>query len=403
MRTQYYIHLRDLQDATRPLSYARAPLDSLREVQLGQALLRDFLPLVTGNRLVVFVPGGDVRLASVDVPARQPSKVLQAAPYLLEEQLADDVETQHFALGPRQGDGSTPVAVVSRERISTWMGKLAAEGLTPDALVPDLLALPHEPRVARWCALLDGDQVLVRSGAWSGFCASRDDLPAMLTLADGERRHTLRMLISDIDASDLTTIDWPLEPMPGYRSSLDALARSYQATQAINLLQGVWAPRSDLARHLKPWKPAAVAAGLWLAVGALVYGIETWTLSSELESLQQANTARFQQLFPTETRVFDLSSQVTQQITMLEGSGGQRDAFALLTTTAQALQANPGLRVESLQFREGSLFLALTGNDLQVLEALRAWFAQQPGRVLEVQSANAGTEGVQIRLRVGAA
>jgi len=67
---------------------------------------------------------------------------------------------------------------------------------------------------------------------------------------------------------------------------------------------------------------------------------------------------------------------------------------------ADALTATPGLNAQAVQYREGALFVALVGSDLQQLEALRSWFGSKRAATLEVQSANSGSEGVQIRIKL---
>jgi len=403
VRTLFYIRLADIDDAGATVPFATAPLDSPRDLRTDRAPLKTIAERANGQPLVVFVPATDVQLASVQVPARQPAKVLQAAPYLLEDQLADDIENQHFALGPRQIDGSTPVAVVNSARIAGWMSKLSDAGFKPAAVVPDLLALPFEVRGGRWSALVADQQVIVRNGQWSGFTTSLVDLPMMLMLADPDRQHPVRMLMPGDQLADVTTIDWPLEPMPGDRTAVEALGRNYEADKAINLLQGRWQVKSDIGRHLRPWKAPVLAGLACLAIAVLVYGIDNWRLSKQLAAIEADNVARFRQLFPSETRIVDLSTQVNQQLMLMAGSGGAHDALGLTAVAAQALQANPGLAIQTLQFRDGSLYLAMSGKDVQALEALRGWFAAQDQAALEVQSANSGPEGTQIRVRIGPA
>ena len=48
----------------------------------------------------------------------------------------------------------------------------------------------------------------------------------------------------------------------------------------------------------------------------------------------------------------------------------------------------------------GALFLALRATDLQVVEHLREWFSSQRAAALEVQSADAGADGVQVRVKL---
>jgi general secretion pathway protein L len=74
--------------------------------------------------------------------------------------------------------------------------------------------------------------------------------------------------------------------------------------------------------------------------------------------------------------------------------------FLLMQSAALGLSQTPGLTLKNAQFREGALYLDLSGTDLQVLEQLRSWFAGHRNTRLEVQTADAGESGVQIRLKL---
>src|SRR6267142_6525627 len=67
-----------------------------------------------GRRLVAIVPGEHVVLSRTDIPSRSVQKVLQAAPFTLEDKLVDDVGALHFAAGPREANGYL-IAVTARE------------------------------------------------------------------------------------------------------------------------------------------------------------------------------------------------------------------------------------------------------------------------------------------------
>lgn len=373
----------------------RAPL-------VQRAVLDDALRLASTRRLVVFVPGAEVRLTSASVPARQPAKVLQAVPFALEDQVADDIDTLHFAIGPRQAEGHHPVAVVARRRMDEWMNAFRSHGLRPELLVPDVLALPWDGIGTSWSALREPDQVLVRNGAWSGFACDPADLYTFLQFADPDRAHPLRLLLVDTAAFDPGALDWPLELLPGYATPLAALIASFHPERAINLLQGAYSQRRDLQKLWQPWRLAASFAAAWLVISGIAFAVENWRLGREVAEQEKANIARFIQLFPTQTRIQNLEVQLDQQL-RLAAAGGSGSLFPLLHTLTAALNANAGLKLTGLQYREGALFLSLTGSDLQVLESLRAWFASQPATALEVQSANAGSGGVQIRLKLSRA
>src|SRR5256884_98482 len=68
-----------------------------------------------GRRVCALVPGADVLLAEPEIPVKAGAKLQQLVPYALEEQLADDIDDLHFAIGKRAGDSArAPVAVVAR-------------------------------------------------------------------------------------------------------------------------------------------------------------------------------------------------------------------------------------------------------------------------------------------------
>src|SRR3977135_529394 len=60
-------------------------------------------PRAVGRRICVLVPGTDVLLTEPEVPMKAGTKLHQVVPFALEEQLADDIDDLHFAIGNEQG------------------------------------------------------------------------------------------------------------------------------------------------------------------------------------------------------------------------------------------------------------------------------------------------------------
>lgn len=401
MRNTLYIRLRGTDPGT-DTAYCIASPQAVASFPVQHAPLETVLLKAAGHRLVVLVPTADVRLASVDVPARQAAKVLQAAPYALEDQLAEDVDTLHFALGPRQKDGRWPVAVVARAKMNEWLAPFTERGLAPDQLLPDALCLAPADE-GRWNTLAEHDQVLVRNGAFSAFSCTPEDLEMLLQMADPDRKSTLRIIVPRDIAPDFTRLAWPVELLPGFISPLEALLQSHRPENDINLLQGRYSLKEDLERLWRPWKISAALLATWIGVSAILHGIAGWQLRKELRLQEDANVQRFQQLFPAETRIVDLPAQVEQQFAVLKGNKGGGGLLPLMQVLADALAAAPGLTLQSVQYREGALYAALSGSNLQSLETLRAWFAQPRPASLDVQSANSGSEGAQIRIKLSPA
>lgn len=398
MRETLYIRLR-AADPAALTGYCIAKPDAVASFVVEEAPLEALPAHAAGRRVVVLVPSADVRLTSVELPARQAAKVLQAAPFALEDQLADDIDTLHFALGARAADGAWPVAVVSRERIDGWLAFLTQQGLHPDALIPDVLALPVPPE-QQFSLLVDGDEVIVRTGVGGGFVCQRADLELCLQIADPERQRMLRAIVPRDQDFDPSTLPWAVEALHGFAHPLQALLQNLRPEQAIDLLQGAYSRRQDWLRLWQPWRLSAVLAGLVLFAGAALHAVQAYRIGQELETQNLANAQRYQAIFPAETRIVDLQAQLDQQLARLGGGGAGPAFLGLMSVTADAMAAVPGLTLQTLQFRDSALYVGLSAQNLQALEQLKSWFASAQAARLEVQSANAGSQGVQIRLKL---
>jgi len=402
MRDTLYLQLRDAAPDAR-LPYALAAADPGVGIQAQQETLETILALAAGRHVVLFVPGSDVRLASVQVPARAAARILQAAPYALEDQLAEDVDTLHFAVGTpgAADDGAHPVGIAARSRMDGWLAPLRERGIRPDALVPETLCLPS-PEPGRWTGLAEPGRVTVRTGAWTGFACAPEDLATCLQIADPDARASLRLFVTrDLDF-DFSQAGRPLELLPGYASALEVLARHWQPQASINLLQGAYSEKQDWQRFAQPWRLAGALGLVWLALFGVLQAAGAWRSSRELAAQTRSNFERCQQVFPKDCVSEGVMPGVVEQQARLRNAGGgtRGSLFPLLATLNAGLQATPGLTLESLQFREGALYLSLTGTDLQALEALRTWYGGQREAQLHVEAANAGATGVQIRLKL---
>lgn len=401
MREILYIRLRD-PERNSP-TYAVVNADAPTSILVCAAPLEEILQQAPGRRLILLVPAGEVRLTQIDVPSRQASKALQAAPFMLEDRIAEDVEALHFALGPRQAAGDYPVALTAQSNMENWLAPLRSVGLMPDAVIPETLCLP--PPTDDACYLLaESQQVTVRNGAYSGFCCAPEELPFYLQIAgEALAPATLRILVTADVPTDFSTLDHAVALRAGYSDPLEALIRHYRPEQTINLLQGRYSRRESLARLWRPWRlAAALALGVFFAA-VITNGVWAWRLDRAVQAQHAANVQRFHQLFPKEPTSLALSLALQQKESQLSGGGKHDGLLPLLQQIALGLKATGGLKVSDLQFRDGALFVDLTGTDLQVLEKLRDWFKAHPGTRMDVQTANADGGSVQIRIKLSAA
>ena len=359
---------------------------------------------MAGAPVVAIASGTQVMLASASVPTRNRQKLLQALPYAMEDQLAEDVEALHFALGQRQADGEWAVAVVARAWLDQWLQRLTAMGLTPQRLVPDILCLPL--KTDSWCALLHGEVASVRTGNQTGFGADRDNLPMLLeTVLDessGQSPQELRLVYDGPAPTGWSELPLSINAEP-MRQPLAWLAAHTDDSQAIDLLQGDYAATTVDRTLLRPWFAVAALFLAWVVVTSGFLWLEQRDLEQRLAALDAAVVESMQEVFPQASDPRQARDRLQSRLNQLQAGGGNQADDGLLDTLRRIgpiLQQNEAIRISGLSWRGGNLEIELRGDSLQQLDRLSRDINSADGISAEVRSATSDDDVVSGRLLV---
>jgi len=358
---------------------------------------------------IVIISSEQLLLTHVRLPPiRQARRRLQAAGFALEDQLVARVDSLHFALAARpEANGETAVVVIDRERLQTMLDAFIEARLDVVQIVPDVLALPL-PASDEWQVVVLAERVLNRDGIYSGFAAERELWPTMAAAGDPPARIHVYAAASD-DTVDSLIASAGFEPAPEIeRIALDnddavltRLLAHADTSAAINLRQGDFARASAMQTWWQPFKITAGLAAAWLVLAIGARAVESWQLHQRINALEAESVAAFRDAFPNVQTINDLRVQAEQNIRSLRGTGGAGGGlFSLLQATAEVTGQAGDISVQSMQYRDGALYLSMRGKNVQSLEALRAGFARQAATTLNVESADAAADGVQIRASV---
>jgi len=138
----------------------------------GQVVERGLLsvdgpPLGRADRTVAVVPGVDVLVRWLDLPAGSAAQQGAAALWALAGDLATPADRLVVALGRDAALGPRMVAVAARARLESWIDYLAAFGVRADAFIPDCLALPEAASEDELVSLTFGSLVALRGRAFA--------------------------------------------------------------------------------------------------------------------------------------------------------------------------------------------------------------------------------------------
>ena len=320
-----------------------------------------------GNRPVIaLVPASDVVLKQVSLPAKPNRQLLQALPYMLEEEQAEDIEQLFLALGAtvqHEGNYSQQVAVCQRERLEQWLSWLQHAGFSVSRMLPDALLLPEQQLPA--CIQLQ-DQWLLKQSSWQVSAVDAAWWGDFLQLA------ALPMLTS--------YSPWPEELMQSHQLAEPELPLALLASQLnlhdFSLLQGDYKPKRQVNRNLQLWRSSALLAGACVVLYLLQLGLNNWQLSRQSAALQQQSRELYQQSFPDE-RIVNLNLQLQQKLAAV-GGDAEHSFLSLLDSLQQQLAKVPDISLENLRFdgKRAELRFQAKGDGFQSFEKLKTALEQ---------------------------
>jgi general secretion pathway protein L len=347
-------------------------------------------PRAAGRHVIVLVPATDVLLAEPELPqAKAGAKLQQLVPYALEEQLAEDIEELHFAIGRRRDDSArVPVAVVARKLMDEWTTQLKASGLEPEALYAVSELLPQNPGQA--IALLEEDSVIVRppSGAVATLPADALDEALEIALAGIEAGTPGgRGLILYTGAAEWhrhsATVEAARERFEGIQiqlltgGPLGLFGQQLPTATPTNLLQGPYTPATTHPVGWSAWRIAAMLLVGFIALHIAGKAIELSVLKHADTRLDASIEQVFRTAMPGQPDTYEARRQMEQRLAAVRSSQASGGFLLALQALVQAHRAAPEAVLEALTFRDGSLELKASAPSVESLDRLSRQLRQQ--------------------------
>jgi len=294
---------------------------------LSYGAFEDVLGAAEGHHLVVFAPSTDVNLAIIDLKAKSHRQMIAAVPYMLEEELSEDVENLHFALSTiDKKEGKQLVGVVSGELIVKLYTAITAHSYLSAAVVPQTLSIPYASDT--WSLFIRDEATTLRTGEYQGYGIDTINLDEILPVETAAYRQQ-----HDRDV-DLVEYDFRVDPkhkdtlMDEERAAaaeseaLALIGRYWLDHQnMLNLLQGVYQIKTQMPGTLKQWMIAASLMVVSLLLFLTNMAISNHQLSTQSQQLGEAMNSIYTEIFHDEP-ANEAAVAMRKKIIGLQGSQG---------------------------------------------------------------------------------
>jgi len=309
-------------------------------------------------RCLVFVlaPGADIGFFEVELPKTNRRQALKAMPFMLEDELATEIEQMHFVPGQSVGNNQS-VYVVDKTKLALWLSWFTAANITVKQMLPDWLALPL-PSTDDATSIIELDnQLLIRQGSEQGLTIASDWFESWLAFTAEQQPQ--RLLENYGTSEQITQHDanWQAQDI---LLPMQCLAMG-AAQSKVNLLVGEFAPaQRHSALHL--WRSVAVVT----VVAVLLIFVEKFYQLNQLTAQKAAVMANSQaiylQLNPEAKRLNRLKYRVKQQLKQVTSGGGQSHFLPMMASLNNAFAKVPQLKPVSIKYDDKRRELRIQAN-----------------------------------------
>ncbi|MCZ6564523.1 MAG: type II secretion system protein GspL [Gammaproteobacteria bacterium] len=369
----------------------------------AEARLEQVSSVAQNAHVIVLLPLQQMLLSIVNTRARKSKHLQKAIPFALEDEVADDIENLHFALGRRYGENDYPVAVIEKVTLDSVLETLASAGVYPDILTADVFALPFKE--GSWTILVEADRALVRTSKFQGFTIDLHNLQQMLTSSLRQAEITpseLNIYRCDSPQSGVKSFTFPINTNELDDCPPGLFADGLDENECINLLQGSYQKKDKKHRQFAPWKIAAILFGVWVGLSMVSVLIDHARFSKEEKRLDAQIEQELRQTFPDIQNVTAGNARIKMEARLRNfiadtTSNSYAGFMELLALSGESMQQAGNITINTMNYRDGKLNVNVNSPDVQALDKVKQ-LLKTKNFFADIQSAN--TQGAIIEAQL---
>ena len=313
--------------------------------------------------LILIIPQQCLYMTQIELPQRAGRQVLSAIEYQVEDQLAQDIESQHCALGDINANPIS-VAVIERSIMMRCMALAQTHGLRLIHIFPELFLCPW---TGSGVALMQGhDGFLLRYGDYRGLKCSEHTLAAMLEMI---RREV------EFDSIDCYLADSETAPqLDGFALEPRALATArpgFIDAPVLDLQQRDYQMSSAWRGLVKAWKWVAVLFAGLLILGAYNKAVGLYDMEQDLAAIKQQQYELLKPHLADDIGPNDnLKKALIDRLRQLQTNKSEQGFLQLLLEFTRAHEQFPEVDITRISYQGRELVFDISSTQLIKIETL---------------------------------
>ena len=346
------------------------------------------------KEIIVLVPAQDVVLTSAHLPKMHAARLRQALPFSLEEQLIAEVETLHFAMGERDAANVLPTAIVSKEKMQTWLDLLSSWKIVPDRLYPLSLALPFD---AQGWTVSVMDVAVIRMNAMQALTCEVSQLPDYLKALSLPKEPSFIDIhhFTEQSMAALFPFACDINEIKHARDAfLKILFEHLQKPPIINLLQGdyvikkkKWVGKEKIIRSIK------YVSAAWLFLLFLYPVVSSFILQRRLHQIDNEIDAIYHKQFPHATNIVEPKIRLKEKLKEAMSNQEKNRLFLWLADLGRGLSI-ADIHLNRLDFQNDQLTVEFSAASTEAVTQY-VHFLMQQGLNVKQQSASLNENRIQ--------
>jgi general secretion pathway protein L len=312
--------------------------------------------------VIIVLPQQCVYLTQVELPERGGRQLLSAIEYQVEDQLAQDIETQHFAIGDGNAN-PVSVAVVERAIMMRCIALAQGHGLRLLQILPELFLCPWP---GSGIVVTQGHEgCLLRYGDYRGLKCNVAALPAMLKLV--KRDTGIEEIVFYAREDD------PAPEIEGFQIERRALAETrpgFVEAPIIDLQQRDYQLSSAWQGLGRAWKWVAVLFVALLVVGGFNKAVALQELERELAGIKQQQYELLKPYLPEASVDDNLKKALIERLKQLQSAQRDQGFLQLMLEFTRARASFPNVKITRIGYQDKQLSFDIGSSELNSIEAL---------------------------------